>query len=209
MYLKVCGLKYYDNIKTLLTLKPKFVGFIFHKPSPRNMPISFLEKTKNLNFKSTKKVGVFVNKPIYFIEKIAKKGKLDLIQLHGTESPLYCKLLKKKLKLPIIKAFSIKTKKDLEPTKNYYNTIDYFLFDTKTKLAGGSGKKFDWSVLNYFNQEKPFFLSGGIDLEDFFHIKHLPYKNLYCLDINSKFEQHPGLKKVDKIKLVKNNIKFN
>jgi phosphoribosylanthranilate isomerase len=144
-------------------------------------------------------VGVFVNEEVDKILSTAKKYQLDAIQLHGKESIETCQKIKDS-GLICIKAFSIEKEIDFEATKAYESYVDYFLFDTKTSAHGGSGQKFDWTMLDKYVGETPFFLSGGISYEDVLKIKHLTHPKLYSLDINSRFEIEPGLKDIQVVK---------
>jgi phosphoribosylanthranilate isomerase len=194
MKIKVCGLKNYENISNVIMAGADYVGFIFHKESPRyfNNALDFDEVRKI----RSKKVGVFVNEDIYSIlDKVAHYD-LDLAQLHGIESPEYCEEIRKYI--PVIKAFGLDEKFDFERLKNY--DVDHFLFDTATKDYGGSGKTFDHQLLQKYQLDIPFFLSGGISLEHAQSIKQLNIKQLIGVDLNSKFESSPGFKEASKIK---------
>lgn len=188
-------MKYPQNIKRLTELPIDFIGLIFHKKSPRY--VDDLRQVNILNSFSgaKKKVGVFVNADMDHIVQMVSKYALDLIQLHGDESPDFCEELNKTA--PVIKAFSITENFDFDQTKAYENKCDYFLFDTKTPQYGGSGLKFDWKILNEYSDKTPFFLSGGISWEDAERIKEIQHPRLYAIDINSKFETSPGLKDIE------------
>ncbi|RLD65648.1 MAG: phosphoribosylanthranilate isomerase [Bacteroidetes bacterium] len=199
--LKVCGMKYPDNIRQLLKLKPDFIGFIFYKKSKRYVGHNLNIKKLNIP-ESIKKVGVFVNAEVDEIKDKIKEYQLDLVQLHGDESPEICKELKQ-TGIKISKAFQVDENFDFSVLKPFFSVCDYYLFDTKTKLYGGSGKKFNWKILEKYNNQKPFFLSGGIDLEDVDEIDKLKNLNIFAIDINSKFEISPGVKDIEKIKKFK------
>lgn len=185
-------MKYPDNVEELSELTLDYMGMIFYDQSPR-----FVE-TDDFPPVPFEKVGVFVNAGIEYIkEKIGHYG-LQLIQLHGNESPDFCKELNKTI--PVIKAFSISGITDLEQTKDYENTCSYFLFDTKTPKYGGSGQKFDWHVLDYYKGNTPFFLSGGISFNDNDIIKRIKHPRFYGIDLNSRFEKQLGLKDIELIK---------
>ncbi|WP_185874025.1 phosphoribosylanthranilate isomerase [Blattabacterium cuenoti] len=188
--IKICGMKF--HIKNISNLFPDFIGFIFYPHSPRFVGYDFLlPKIPKKIFKT----GVFVNESKENILKISKKQKLDFIQLHGTESPFYCEnLIKKGLKL--IKSFRIDNGFSFKEIKDYLNLCNYFLFDTKTTIFGGSGKKFNWDKLYEYHWDTPFFLSGGIGIEDIDKIKTFFYSHskMFGIDINSKFEILPGKK---------------
>ena len=193
MIVKVCGMRNPDNIRQVDTLQSdNLMGLIFWPHSkrfasefPEYMPIH------------TKRVGVFVDEDIEQVKRIADDYALDLIQLHGHESPDYCQQLRE---WEIIKAFNIATPSDLESTKPYEGIADYFLFDTKGKSVGGNGEKFDWNVLNHYNGDTPFLLSGGIGPDDAERIKALfaldgfPIDKCIGIDLNSGFETAPAMK---------------
>lgn len=205
MQVKVCGLKYFENVKDLIQLGPDYLGFIFHRPSPRfvNGNLSFDEVRQIPS--TIKKVGVFVNENSYSIlDKIAHYD-LDFIQLHGNESPAQCEELKKYVK--IIKAFGMNENFDFKKLKLYEDHVDLFLFDSFSEQSGGSGKTFDWKLLDKYELNIPFLLSGGISLEHGEEIKKLKHQQLIGIDINSKFEIAPGLKDTTKIKELINKIK--
>lgn len=202
MKLKVCGLTKLDQIKELISLNTDFLGFIFYEKSPRFVINSLtLEEIKSINHEG--KVGVFVNESTERIIEICEKAELNYIQLHGDESEEFISELKKELnpKIKLIKVFRIGT--DAEDLKSKIqdlkSKIDYFLFDTDSRSFGGTGKTFDWQILNELEITKPYFLSGGISSENIENIKLLKQKP-FSLDINSKFEIVPGNKDLEKIK---------
>ena len=202
MKLKICGMKYPDNILEVSQLLPDYMGFIFWEKSSR----FFDGEIPNLP-KSIQKVGVFVNTSFDEIVSKIKKYHLDLIQLHGNESVELCTDLKKE-NIQIIKVFSVNDDFDFNVLEPYEAVCDYFLFDTKGKLPGGNGIVFDWKVLETYPSKKPFFLSGGIGIEEIASVKQLLKTNLpiHAIDINSKFEIEPGLKNIELLKEFKNTI---
>ncbi|WP_044210779.1 phosphoribosylanthranilate isomerase [Flammeovirga sp. OC4] len=193
--LKVCGMRDKQNISDVLTLEPDYLGFIMYPPSSRYIEredVSFLEQKWN---SSTKRVGVFVNETVENILASAKKYHFDVIQLHGSESPEEAKQLKEE-GLEIFKVFGIKDEFNFSALTPYEPYIDAFLFDTKSKQHGGTGRTFDWGVLKQYSSTKPFFLSGGVSLEnikDLTILEDLPFKGL---DVNSKFEIEPAMKDI-------------
>lgn len=195
MKLKICGMKYPENMLEVGALLPDYMGFIFWKKSARYFDgiIPGLPK-------SIKKVGVFVNAPLEEILEKIEKHDLQAVQLHGDESVEFCETLKKKMpKLTeVIKVFSILDTFDFAILKPFESVCDYFLFDTKGKLPGGNGTTFDWKVLENYPSTKPFFLSGGIGLEEMEAVNEILKTNLpvYAIDVNSKFEIEPGLKNI-------------
>lgn len=188
--IKVCGMREADNIHALEQSGVDLIGFIFYPKSPRYVA----EKPYYLP-SSAKRVGVFVNETLDTITSIANLYELDFIQLHGNESPEECRNLRKTGK-KIIKVFSISSKNDLSATKNYEGVCDYFLFDTKCPDYGGSGKQFDWSVLENYTGNTPFLLSGGIDIDSIDALKVFQHPQLAGYDLNSKFEISPALKDI-------------
>ncbi|MBI2722829.1 MAG: phosphoribosylanthranilate isomerase [Bacteroidetes bacterium] len=202
MKIKVCGLKYYNNLQSIISLGADYVGLIFHESSPRYVGDNLFPEIKNIN--TAKKVGVFVDASLDDILNKIKMYQLNLVQLHGNESPEFCNTLKKQIQ--VIKAFPVLNTLDLSLLQKYSDSVDYFLFDTKTATHGGSGKKFDWRILNTYNLKKPFFLSGGISLEDANEIKNLNIPSLFGIDINSRFESEPGLKNTELVKQFINQL---
>ena len=186
-------MKYPDNILEVGALLPDYMGFIFWEKSARyfNGEIPELIET-------VKKIGVFVNQSQEEILEKVQKHNLKAVQLHGNETVEFLSELKKRLpnKVQIIKAFSADNDFDFEVLKPYEAVCDYFLFDTKGKLPGGNGTTFDWTILKKYKSEKPFFLSGGIGINELKAIEEISKSNLpiYAIDVNSKFEIEPGLK---------------
>jgi phosphoribosylanthranilate isomerase len=200
--LKVCGLTKLEQINELISLKIDFLGFIFYEKSPRFVLNHLnLEEIKSIDHKG--KVGVFVNETISKIIKISEKANLNFIQLHGDENFNFISELRDKLdeKVGIIKVFRIgNSVEDLKTKINHLKlNTDFFLFDTDSKSFGGTGTSFDWNLLNDLKNFKPFFLSGGISLENVENINKLNQKP-FAIDINSKFEIEPGNKDMKKIK---------
>jgi phosphoribosylanthranilate isomerase len=193
MKLKICGMKYPDNIIEVAALLPDYMGFIFWEKSARYFDTIIPKLPKSIH-----KVGVFVNESIDIILDKVILHDLQAVQLHGKESVVFCEELKKRLpkEIEIIKVFSIIDSFDFEALKAFESLCDYFLFDTKGKLPGGNGSTFDWTVLENYPSTKPFFLSGGIGLEEMPAVNEILKTNLpiYAIDINSKFEIESGLK---------------
>lgn len=189
-------MKYPDNIEAVGSLPINFMGFIFYSKSPRYVGDSTENLLNGLSQK-IKRVGVFVNESIDYVADKAEKYNLDFIQLHGQETVAYCEQLKSIQRMPIIKAFNVSEPADFLNTKDYERVCDYFLFDTKTPQHGGSGVKFDWSVLDHYKGEIPFLLSGGISVDDVPAVKQLNHPQLFALDLNSRFETSPGVKDIN------------
>lgn len=211
MKLKVCGMKY--NTQEVAEIQPDYLGFIFWKPSKR-----FFEGEMPSLPMGTKKIGVFVDSEINEILEKIDKHNLWGVQLHGNESPQFCRQFKAKWETAfldsaqdrpsrcpaVIKVFSIKEDFNFEEVKAYDKACDYFLFDTKGKLPGGNGYAFDWKLLKNYPATKPYFLSGGIGLEEIDSIKEFlgRTESKYChaVDVNSRFEIEAGLKNVEHLK---------
>ena len=200
--LKICGMKYHDNILNISSLNPDYMGFIFWEKSKRNIELGSIPEIP----KTIKKVGVFVDASINEINSKIKQYELQIIQLHGNESVNYCKNVKK-LGVSVIKAFSVNSEFNFNTIKEYVPFVDYFLFDTKGKLPGGNGITFDWKILEKYPYQKPFFLSGGIGKTELDAIKIFlktdVAKNCIAIDVNSRFETKPGLKSEIKLKKFK------
>jgi phosphoribosylanthranilate isomerase len=192
MIIKVCGMRSAENIREVEALGIDMMGFIFWPKSSR-----YVSKRPAYLPQKCKRVGVFVNEDIENIMKIADDYALDFIQLHGHESIEEVKKLKDR---KIIKAFNIATKEDLDATTPYANLVDFFLFDTKGPSVGGNGEKFDWSILDAYNGDTPFLLSGGIGPEDAERIKSFNHPKCIGIDLNSRFEIEPGIKDIVKLK---------
>lgn len=203
MQLKVCGMKNWDNMKALEKLQPDLMGLIFHKASPRYVGnVSFTSKIKELKLQ---KVGVFVNEDVSAILEYVQNFGLSGVQLHGDETLEVCRQLKAH-QLEVIKVFAIGEVLPLDEMRPYVGTVDYFLFDTLTEKRGGSGQKFDWQLLQAYSLHTPFFLSGGISADDSSALRAFEHPNWAGVDINSKFEDAPGLKNIERIKMFKDKI---
>jgi len=202
MRLKVCGMRELENISALSELDPNYMGFIFWSESSR-----FVDKKTPPLDKKIIKTGVFVDATFDYILTKIKDHQLDAVQLHGQESCSYCKVIKD-YGLKVIKSFSIKNTFDFNTLEDYENSCDYYLFDTKGKLPGGNGFTFDWKILNEYPSQKPFFLSGGIGVDNLNEIKKLVKTKLpiHAIDVNSKFETAPGNKNIELLKKFKKEI---
>lgn len=206
---KVCGLTKIDQIQELIDLKVDFLGFIFYDKSPRYV-LNQLSLEQISNIEHSGKVGVFVNEDLDIIIKISEKANLNFIQLHGDENDDFVSELREKLnsEIKIIKVIRIgnQTPDKLQKTINQQlSTISYLLFDTDSKAFGGTGKTFDWNILNEIEIPIPYFLSGGISLENIHQLTTINHQPI-ALDINSKFEIEPGNKDLEKIKKFKISI---
>jgi phosphoribosylanthranilate isomerase len=198
MELKVCGITTPEDIMQLVTLNISRLGFIFYHKSKRFVYGKLIEDGLKSIPKHIKKTGVFVNAGTAEIEQFIDQYKLESIQLHGDESPGFCNHFKTKAE--VIKTISVKDKSSFEMAGLYRNACDLFLFDTHSENYGGTGKTFDWQWLEAYRLDKPFYLSGGISLENVEEIKKIKHGKLIGIDINSKFEIRPGIKDIEKIK---------
>jgi phosphoribosylanthranilate isomerase len=193
--IKICGMKYPENILEVGALLPDYMGFIFWEKSARYFDGIIPELPKSI-----KKTGVFVNATLEEILEKVEKHDLQAVQLHGDESVEFCETLKKNLPkvIDVIKVFSILDTFDFDLLKPFETVCDYFLFDTKGKLPGGNGTTFDWKVLENYPSTKPFFLSGGIGIDEMDAVNEILKTNLpvYAIDVNSRFEIEPGLKNI-------------
>ena len=203
MKLKVCGLTKMDQIQELISLNTNFLGFIFYEKSPRFV-LNHLSLKEISEINHQGKVGVFVNETVEKISEISEKAKLSFIQLHGDEDEKFILQLRQILgnNIKIIKVIRIGNQSfdELQKTINQQpSTVNYLLFDTDSKAFGGTGKTFDWQILNEIEIPIPYFLSGGISLENIHQLSTINHQPL-ALDINSKFETEPGSKDLEKIK---------
>lgn len=195
MNIKVCGITQLKQLQQLEALNIDFAGLIFYKESPRYVGDKLSKKEiKSADF-DLKKVGVFVNPEMIDVLDAIDEYGLDVVQLHGDETPEMCDDLSTEVE--VIKAFRIKEgDTDIDAmVKVYDNVCDYYLFDKATDYSiGGTGKQFDWSILRKAKIEKPFFLSGGIGPDDVAKIKSFRHPDFFGVDINSRFEKEPGVK---------------
>lgn len=193
MIFKVCGMKYEDNIEDLLRLEPDWIGFIFYARSTR-----YIADPPDLSEITAKKIGVFVDAEEPFIIRKIKTFLLDGIQFHGIETPETCAIYRQR-NLLVIKSFSVDRHFDFALTNPYEGYCDYFLFDTKGILPGGTGKSFDWSLLEAYKGSTPFLLSGGIKPDSVQALKLFAHPKWAGIDINSQFEIDPGFKNIELI----------
>ena len=199
MKVKVCGLTEQNNIKEVIETGPDYVGFIFYKGSKRciqKLPLDIPS--------SSQKVGVFVNERFEEIYRVVSEYKLDMVQLHGEESPSLCKQLRE-AGIPVIKAIPVQNQLSLECLSLY--DVDFFLFDTAGPLKGGNGFSFDWQLLCDASIETPFLIGGGLDYDSIATIKSLHLPNLVGLDFNSRLEDQPGIKNIKKVKQIIHGIR--
>ena len=223
MIIKVCGMRDADNIREVSELDIDMMGFIFWKDSPRFVRMisshagiipDYSEERLNKNSGKAvddqhriKRVGVFVDDMPQTIVTRIYNYELDYVQLHGEESCIMIDNLRRTLEpdirtgVKIIKTISVSSAEDIEKTKEYEGCVDLFLFDTKCPTMGGSGDKFDWSVLSAYKGNVPFLLSGGIGMNDVDKIKSFQHPQFAGVDVNSCFETEPGVKDVEKLRL--------
>ncbi len=202
MIIKVCGMRDGDNIREVEQLSIDWMGFIFYPKSSR-----YVSEVPAYLPTKCKRVGVFVDASTDEITKKIHDFSLDAIQLHGNEYPEQIShLLSLTSHLSIIKAFNIATAEDLKSTASYTGLADYFLFDTKGPSVGGNGEKFDWSVLDSYEGETPFLLSGGIGPDDAARLSSFRHPKCAGIDLNSKFESSPAYKDVTTLSRFLNEI---
>lgn len=206
IHIKVCGMTTSENIRQLNQLPVDTIGFIFYPGSPRCLPPKMWDYIASFGT-NKKKTGVFVNETPLRIKEIAIRCRLDSIQLHGNESPEFCQQIKA-MGYEVVKVFSISSASDFGKCSSYTEACDLFLFDTKCWQHGGSGLKFNWELLSNYQLSKPYILSGGIGPDDA-HAIHLMSQNSFFhgIDLNSQFEEQPGIKNLKKLKLFIEKIK--
>lgn len=218
LIIKVCGMRDADNINDVSALDINWMGFIFYPKSPRyvrqiSSNAGIIPDYSSLKEKATaddagriRRVGVFVDDMPQNIVTRVFNYHLDIVQLHGSESPVMIDNLRRTLDpdirkgIKIMKAISVKSDDDILKCKDYEGYVDYFLFDTKTLLKGGSGEQFDWSVLQSYDGATPFLLSGGIGPDDARRVRAFSHPRCIGIDVNSKFENEPAFKDVDMLR---------
>jgi phosphoribosylanthranilate isomerase len=197
---KICGMRESDNIMAAAELEPEIMGFIFYPKSPRFAGELLKPDILSLLPQNITKAGVFVNADYRTISETIKKYSLEIVQLHGDESPDLCFRLKE-TGIRVIKAFSLNENSGFISMSQYIQCTDYFLFDSFTSDRGGSGQKFDWKKVDDYDLGHPFFLSGGISPDDATVISGINSPSFYGVDLNSRFEIEPGLKNIEKLKV--------
>jgi len=206
MKIKVCGMRDSENVRDLLSVSPDFVGFIFYDKSPRFVGEELDADLLKSFPKSVKKVGVFVNASPDYILRMVKKYDLQYAQLHGNETPDVCRNLRMR-GISIIKAFSVDATFNFSMINNYKPHCDFFLFDAKGSQYGGNGVAFDWTLMNRYDNDKPFFISGGIGVDALDELQHIRHLKLYGVDINSKVETAPGVKDIQLVTNIISKLK--
>ncbi|WPP52956.1 phosphoribosylanthranilate isomerase [Catalinimonas niigatensis] len=199
-------MKFSHNMHKVARMKPDYLGFIFYEKSRRYMADTLHPKDLQELPRQIRKVGVFVDATTQEMLKQAKKYQLDLLQLHGQESAEQCEEIKK-AGFKVIKVFSIGQQDfDFAQLDAYKPHVSYFLFDTAGEHPGGNGETFDWGQLRRYDQEVPFFLSGGISLDNVPQLRELSFFNIHAIDVNSRFEIEPGLKDVNLVQKLKDKL---
>ncbi|RFM37080.1 phosphoribosylanthranilate isomerase [Chitinophaga silvisoli] len=197
MQLKVCGITRKEDLEKLVELGVHYAGFIFYEKSPRFVGNKLDARTVR-ETKGILKVGVFVNAPLEQVKQLISSYGLHLVQLHGDEDPAYCAALQSLV--PVIRAFRIGVEIDWATLEEFVPVTNYFLFDTAAgKAYGGTGKLFNWDLLNTYPYDHPFFLSGGIGPEQLDDLLAFEHPALFAADVNSKFETAPGVKDMVKV----------
>lgn len=207
MLIKVCGMRHAGNIAQLSLLRPDYMGFIFFGKSPRYAGEILKADVLAAIPANIIKTGVFVNASLESVLETVSRFGLDAVQLHGDESPEMCARMKAQ-GVKVLKAFHPKSRDDFKASKAYEAVCDYFLFDTPSVAHGGSGRKFDWALLDDYTGSVPFFLSGGIDARDLDEIRALSHPQLAGLDLNSRFEIVPALKNIPALRYFLGAVKF-
>jgi len=195
-----------ENISGVAFAFPDYLGFIFYPKSKRFVGMEPSQKIMAIVPDSVKKVGVFVDEAPEKVLETVQNWNLDVVQLHGNETPEYCQQIQD-LGITIFKAFSVDDQFDFEILNAYSGVCDYFLFDTKSQLPGGTGQKFNWQLLENYKVDVPFFLSGGISPDDLDAVLNFRHPQLFGIDINSGFEISPGVKDKEKIEQFINEIR--
>lgn len=201
--IKVCGMREAENIRAVEECGVDWMGFIFHPKSKR-----YVAQRPSYMPQKPKRVGVFVNATLDFIQRHIDTFGLDMVQLHGDETPAFCKEVKlmSASAIPVIKALRIGSKTDLDRAAQYTGIADYLLFETQCATYGGSGKKFDWSLLQDYSGDTPFILTGGIGPEDASALPNLTHPMFAGIDLNSKFETAPAVKDTNTIRTFINKL---
>lgn len=192
---KVCGLNDRENAAAVGRLHPDFMGFIFYSGSPRYVGDRAAPELFEAAGSGTRRVGVFVNEGLSAIGQTCRRYRLDFAQLHGSESPELCAELRRR-GIGVIKAFGIGESPEFHRLEAFEEVVDYFLFDYKSAGYGGSGRSFDWNLLQDYPGVKPYFLSGGLTMPGIRKLNPDQLPGLFAIDVNSGFESAPGLKNI-------------
>ncbi len=196
--IKVCGMRDGENIRAAEALGLQWMGFICWNGSARCVTATptYLPET-------CRRVGVFVNPDVEYVRQKADELRLQCLQLHGQETPSQCSSLHRLTGLPVMKAIPVAGAEDIARARIYNNVegVDMLLFDTRSDAVGGSGRSFDWTLLQAYDGDTPFLLSGGIGPQDAARIRHFRHPRLAGIDLNSRFETSPGVKDIDTLRI--------
>lgn len=206
MKIKVCGMKYPDNIEGLAQCHPDLTGLIFYAQSRRFVGDTLTREQLDTCRRGQELVGVFVNESGANVLLRAREYNLNWVQLHGEETPDMCAHLRAS-GLNVIKAIGVASGADLIGCEKYHGVVDFLLFDTRSEKHGGSGRKFNWEWLMKYDLDTPFLLSGGIGSEDIDALRAFDHEMHYGIDINSRFETEPGRKDIDLVASFINEIR--
>ncbi len=190
--IKICGMRDAANVREVAALDPDFMGFIYYPKSPRHIAAMSVDTVASLP-ESVIPTLVTVNMVETDIMRLIKLYAFKAVQLHGNESPELCKHLRAN-GLTVFKSATINNESSISAIRQYVGAVDYMLFDTPSIHHGGSGRKFDWSLLSEYNIPIPFFLSGGIGPEDVSDLLSINHPQLAGIDVNSRFEISPANK---------------
>ena len=204
--IKVCGMRDPENISGVVAALPDYMGFIFYPKSKRFVGFEPSQEVLAIVPDSVRKVGVFVDETPERVMETVQNWKLDVVQLHGHETPKYCQQIQDS-GITVFKTFSVEEHFDFNSLSAYSGVCDYFLFDTKGQLPGGTGQKFNWQLLENYKGDVPFFLSGGIAPNDLGAVLRFSHPQLFGVDINSGFEISPALKDIEKVKIFISGIR--
>ncbi|MBS4047079.1 MAG: phosphoribosylanthranilate isomerase [Alphaproteobacteria bacterium] len=202
LFTKICGLTDAAAVEAAVTHGADMVGFVFYPPSPRNVGAEQAEALLNEVPSGIDRVGLFVDPETDFLDKILAKARLDLLQLHGDETPERCRAISVYFGLPIIKAIKVSTKADLKAAKDYEDAVDWLMFDARPStdgaLPGGNGKAFDWTILKGAEFKRPWLLAGGLTPENLSQAAQ--QSGARAVDVSSGVESGPGKKDPAKIR---------
>ncbi|HYH16517.1 MAG TPA: phosphoribosylanthranilate isomerase [Flavisolibacter sp.] len=200
MKIKVCGITSIEQLQSLQDLGIDYAGMIFYPPSKRYAGVKLVDQQPLIKNTVIPKVGVFVNAEMEMVKQTIVDYGLTAVQLHGDETDEFCLDLMDQVE--VIKVFRIADQVNIDELVTPFQEVcHYYMFDTDTKMYGGSGKQFNWNVLQQAAINKPFFLSGGIGLEDVDKVKAFQHPYFYAIDINSRFETEPGVKDINRVAL--------
>lgn len=207
MKIKICGMAQPSNIEQVARLKPDMMGFIFYEKSKRYIGKLDPSMINNQLFSNIKKVGVFVNAKLSTVFALVDTYGLDMVQLHGNETPEYCDAIFSS-QIRVIKAFGIEPGFDFQQLANYQGACNYTLFDTKIgNQSGGTGQKFNWEIIQNYTLATPFLLSGGIGPNDAENVLKFHHPKFWGIDINSKFEDAPAFKNISNLEIFMQKIR--